>query len=274
MNFPRRFPLFLLLAAALLFASCDRKADPVEAANAFFQQVGSGQVAQAYESAAFAFKAQQNEKLFAQTAKEMGLTEFVSATWETPQIIDRAAKLRGEVTTKSGAKMPLVLSLTDESGAWRIFSIKKPRDLETGIAANIFGTVGRGIGFTAPVDRPVPDEKIIRQMTRETLLAFDDAVHRSTFEDFYKQTSHAWQSQLTVGALTRTFQPFIDKKVTLEGIRELPPIYDQPPYLNTEGLLVATGHFATSPYRVFFSLKFIYELPKWKLFGIDVNLQK
>ncbi len=166
------------------------------------------------------------------------------------------------------------MNLTDESGAWRIFSIKTPRDLQTGVAANVFGTVGKGTGFAAPVDRPVPTEKAVREMTLETLLAFDAAIQKGAFDDFFAQTSKAWQQQLTIGQLQRTFQPFIDKKVTLAGVRELEPVFDQPPYLNTDGLLVVSGHYPTQPYRVVFSMKFIYQLPKWRLFGIEVNLQK
>ena len=49
---------------------------------------------------------------------------------------------------------------------------------------------------------------------------------------------------------------------------------DGPPVINTEGVLVINGHFHTAPYQVYFNMKFMYELPRWKLFGLDVNLQK
>ena len=42
--------------------------------------------------------------------------------------------------------------------------------------------------------------------------------------------------------------------------------------LEGEGLLVVAGMFPTQPYRVAFSFKYMYEVPRWKLFGIDVNL--
>ena len=81
---PLPFSLFALLA--FLFGSCERKPDPTAVAQKFFEQVGSGRAQEAYESAAFGFKAQQSLKLFEQTAKEMGFTEFASATWEQPEI--------------------------------------------------------------------------------------------------------------------------------------------------------------------------------------------
>ncbi len=273
MKMSRLFAPLFLLVAAFAFASCEKKNDPAEAATAFFQQIGNGQLEEAYDSAAFGFKAQQNTKLFAQTAKEMALTEFASASWSAPEIEDRTAKVTGEVTTKNGAKIPLVLTLSDESDAWRIFSIKKPRDVETGVTANIFGAVGKGASFAGAVDRTLPPEPIVKDLVLETLLAFDDAIRAGSFEDFYAQTSKLWQGQLTVGQLQRTFQPFIDKKISLAGVRELEPVFDQPPEVNTEGLLIVSGYFPTKPYRVIFSLKYTYELPKWRLFGIDVKLQ-
>jgi len=44
--------------------------------------------------------------------------------------------------------------------------------------------------------------------------------------------------------------------------------------VNSDGLLILAGHYDGHPYRIQFALKYIYELPSWKLFGLDVNLLK
>ena len=67
------------------------------------------------------------------------------------------------------------------------------------------------------VEGPMPDEQTIQAMTRETLLQFHDAIHQKSFEDFYGNVSRAWQEQLTLGMLTRTFQGFIDQQPDLTG---------------------------------------------------------
>jgi hypothetical protein len=62
--------------------------------------------------------------------------------------------------------------------------------------------------------------------------------------------------------------------VRFGGLKDAELQLDGPPAINTEGVLVINGHFHTAPYQVYFSMKFMYELPRWKLFGLDVNLQR
>jgi hypothetical protein len=247
---------------------------PQEAAAEFFTLIAGGKTQEAYDATAFAFKAQQSLKAFETTVTEQGLAGFAGAAWEKPAVEGRSAKVRGEATAPSGQKVALVVTLTDEGGRWRVFAIRTPRSRETGLAANLFGSVGRTTEFTEPIDRPVPDEKTVRALAAETLLVFNDAIQAQSFEEFYKNVSKTWQKQLTVGQLNRAFQPFVDNGVSLAGIKDVEPVFDGPAHVSTEGLLVISGSYPTNPYRVIFSLRFIYELPKWKLFGIDVTLRK
>lgn len=263
----------VVLVLAITLAGCSKRPDPAEATRLFFEQVAAGNTKAAYASTAFAFQAQQSEKAFETTAKELKLFGSTGSKWEKPEIEGRTAKVRGEITTKGGLKAPLVITLTDESGQWRVFSIRTPRSVQTGISANLFGTVGKSFAFTETIDRPIPDEQTAKQMARESLLLFNEAIRQGSFEDFYSKVSRAWQDQLTLGQLQRAFQPFIDQKVNLAGIKDVEVVLDRP-QINTDGLLLVSGHYPTKPYRVHFALKFFYELPRWKLFGIDVNLQK
>jgi hypothetical protein len=65
---------------------------------------------------------------------------------------------------------------------------------------------------------------------------------------------------------------FIEKQARISEIKSLEPKLD-PVLINTEGLLMLSGEYATQPYATVFQLKYIYELPKWKLFGIAVYLR-
>lgn len=275
MNLLRRSGHALFVVVALcVIAGCSHRADPREATKEFFDLIGSGKTQQAYESSAFAFRAQQSVKAFETTVKEQGLAGFATAVWESPLIEGRTAKMRGEITAPAGQKMALVVTLNDESGRWRVFAIRTPRNRETGMAANLFGSVGRTTEFTEAIDRPIPDDKTVRTLALETLLFFNDAIGERSFEEFYKKVSKTWQKQLTVGQLNRAFQPFVDNNVNIAGIKEMEPVLEGPAHVSSEGLLVISGEYRTTPYRVIFSLRFIYELPKWKLFGIDVTLRK
>jgi hypothetical protein len=263
-------------AGALWLSGCGQPADPVAAARKFFALIAQDKTREAYESSAFAFQAQQSLKAFEATVREQELARFASATWEATQTDARTAKLRGEIEGDGpdARKRALVVTLNHEGGAWRTFSIRTPRDIRTGIAANLFGSVGKTAGFVEGVDRPVPDEKTARALVLEALLLFNDALQKKSFEDFYPEVSKAWQKQLTIGQLNRAFKPFIDHEVNLAGIEKIEPVFESPPTVTTDGLLVLTGYYPTERYRVIFTVRFIYELPRWKLFGIDVTLRK
>ena len=264
----------VICAVLLLLGGCGKKSDPLGAAKQFFEQIAAGKTQEAYASAAFGFQAQQSESVFAQTVREMGLAEFASAEWQPAEISGREARLPVTVRTKQGEELPFVVTLVEESGKWRVHALRTPRNGSMTRTDNRFSLVGKGAGFSDALNRPLPTDAEVQVLTRETLLAFNQAIRQQSFTEFYAGVSTAWQKQLTEGQLQRAFQPFIEKGVDLKGIAALPAVIDPPPFISTDGLLMVSGHYPTQPYKVHFSLKYIYELPRWKLFGIDVNLRQ
>ncbi|MDB6171812.1 MAG: hypothetical protein JWL59_1123 [Chthoniobacteraceae bacterium] len=275
MNRMRGIWWVLVIGLGLFLGGCKtKKSTPEEAARMFFDLLGNGKAAQAFDSAAFGFQSKQEMQVFEQKAKELGLTDLVSSTWEPADIQDRSAYVRGEVVDRTGAKIPLYVVLVDQSGGWRVFAIKKPRGVATGQAANLFGTLGPWTGFGTAVDLPMPMEQELRDLASETMGLFSDSIRLKSFSVFYESVSRAWKVRLTTGALQRAFQPFIDKQIDLEGVKKVRPTLDPPAYVNTDGFLIISGYYPMKPYRIAFALKYIYELPNWKLFGIDVNVQE
>ena len=272
MSTPRLALLCTLLLS--LLTACSKRPDPPAVAKTFFEQIAAGEGSAAYGASAFAFQAQQSEQVFTAAVKEMGLLDFASVTADTPTIDGRTAKMKVEVTTKKGVKIPLNMTFNDEGGQWRVFALKSPVNMETGVIDNRFSLVGKGTGFTSAVNQPMPDEKTIRKLVLEALLQFNDAIQQKSFDDFYAEVSRAWQKQLTIGQLTREFQPFVDKGVNIGGISKVEATLSAPPTVTTDGLLIVSGFYPTEPYKVGFSLKFLYELPKWRVFGLDVNIYK
>ncbi len=264
----------LNFAFCLLLFSCAKKAsDPVEAANAFFALLGKGDTHTAYDNASFAFQAQQSYGNFDATVKDLGLAE-VGADWTRRVINEKEAALEGEATNKSGKKLPVSVKLVQESGDWKIYSLNAGGHGNITPTENKFSLVGKGAAFTDAFNKDLPTQAEIVALVRESLLKFNEAIQKKSFADFYDYVAVSWQSQLSEKRLQRAFQPFIDAQVNLADVAKVEPVFDQQPQVNSEGLLVANGYFPTQPYRVVFTLKYTYELPKWKLFGIDVNLVK
>ena len=266
--------LIIFVATVLVLSGCAKKGDPAESAKRFFQQLATGQASPAYDEAAFGFHAQQTEKAFAQTVKEMGLTDQDLLEWEAPAVLGDEATVRVTVSGKEGRKLIFTVTLVYETGAWRVHSLRSPRGTGGGRTENRFTLVGKGAAFSDAQSQRMPDEKEITQMIMRTLANFDAAVQQRSFEEFYNNVAVAWQKQLTVGQLERAFQPFTNAGVRFGGLNEAEMQLDGPPAINSEGILVINGHLHTAPYQVYFSMKFIYELPRWKLFGLDINLQR
>lgn len=270
----RLFILALSLSLPLFLSGCAKSPDPLAAAQHFFEQIAAGQTEAAYHDAAFGFQAQRSAAVFAAAAKDMGLTEYAGAEWEKPERNGNSATLRVNVQTKNGTKIPLVVSMTKQSGTWRVFSLRSPPDKDTGISENRFSLVGKTPAFADAVTKPMIPDNEVRQLVRDNLLRFNEAIESQSFDAFYESVSTHWQDQLTKGQLQRAFQPFIDHKISLAIVGKATPVFDEPPTINSEGLLIVSGHYETQPYRIQFAMRFYYELPVWKLFGLDVNLTK
>lgn len=272
--FPRFLPLLSLLLAALTLAGCSAKPlTETEAVKRFFEQIGSGKAEEAYASASFGFRAQQTQAVFVQTTRELGLMEIKEIRVSPPDTKGRDAKLGVDIDVQAGKSLHFDVSLIEENGAWRVYALRSAKE-GSAKKENRFSLVGRGAAFTDALSQTVPEERRVKSLTTETMQRFADAVEQEQFEAFHAEISDAWKTQVTAAQVKRAFQPFIDRGVKLGGLRSLEPVYDGPALINTEGLLVVTGYYPTQPYKVWFSLRFIYELPRWRLFGIDVDLQQ
>jgi hypothetical protein len=264
----------LALALFLPLAGCEKRADPLTAAQTFFNEISTGHAEDAYGSATFAFQAQRSSTTFSAAVKDMGLVNAAGADWGKPERDGHTVTIPVKIKTHEGTEIPLIVTLIDQTGAWRIFSLKSPPSQDTGLSENRFSLVGKAPSFSDAVTKPMPPENEIRQLVRDNLLRFNEAIASRSFDAFYDSVATHWQDQLTKGQLQRAFQPFIDQKINLGGVANATPIFDEAPAISSEGLLVVTGHYENKPYRIQFAMRFYYELPTWKLFGLDVNILK
>jgi hypothetical protein len=229
----------------------------VKEGNNFLGLLGAGKIGEAYENASPTLKAQQTEAAFERGVKKLGLTDFASASWSSRELKNDRGHLEGSITTKSGGKIPLQVELIKESGKWKVYAVTAP---QSGIAAE-------------PGGKQMPSDDKLKEMARESLLAFNKAVHEKSFVNFHKQISTVWQQQITPEKFMESFQPFVDKGLDLSPIKKTDPIFDDPPAIDSQGILTVKGYFPTQPAKVFFRLRYVYEHPTWKLLGIRVNVE-
>jgi hypothetical protein len=122
--------------------------------------------------------------------------------------------------------------------------------------------------------KPMPGDERSKVLIRETLLAFNQAVAAKNFAAFHEQISRAWQEQITSQKLREIFADFIDQQIDISSIKGIEPVLTEPPVIDANGIFILQGYYPTHPARVNFRLKYLYEHPAWKLFGIQVNVGK
>ncbi|CAN5431280.1 hypothetical protein BH20VER3_BH20VER3_13680 [soil metagenome] len=225
----------------------------------FLDLLGSGKMAAAYESASAALRSQQSLEAFSATVKNLGLTDYASASWSSRRRELDRTKLEGTVKTRAGGTIPLTMELVKESGGWKVLSLSAP---PAGVKAESAEKSGK----------PLPSDKEARELILQSLLDFNEGVQSVNFTGFHARISRAWQAQVSADGFKEMFREFVEKKIDLAPIKQVEPILSEPPRIDSDGLLVLQGYYPTQPSRVHFKLKYIYEHPAWKLFGISVDV--
>ena len=118
----------------------------------------------------------------------------------------------------------------------------------------------------------MPPDKELKALVFDSLFAFNKAVQEKSFAGFYaERLSPQFQKQFSVEKFTGIFQAFIDKGYDISGIAKSEPIFDTPPAIDNDGLLVLKGHYPSKPNKVTFKLTYAYEASAWKIMGINVQ---
>jgi hypothetical protein len=263
------------LVVALLFSGCGSKSvDPVTAANRFFQEIGDGKVDQAYGSTAISFQTEQSRNAFGIAIAAMNLNApKLHYTWKQTGSARDEVDLEGSVTNPDGKELPLVVKLINERGEWRVFKLKAPTENGDLFALATQYSVSKGVGFTPSARRPIPSKQELQRLVQDSLMDFNQAIQAGDFATFYKTIALTWQDRTTPKQLKGAFQSFIDSQVNLGNLRAASLVFDKSPEISPDGLLVLRGHYAaTGAQRPYFFLQYTYEVPRWKLIGLNVEI--
>lgn len=102
-------------------------AGAVDAANAFLSKTATEGPAAAWETASPAFKQNAPAAQWDAFAKQIGLTNYKSASWNNRQISNNIAHLEGTMTTQAGGTVPLTMELVKTDGKWLVQLINAPQ---------------------------------------------------------------------------------------------------------------------------------------------------
>lgn len=264
--------LALLLCLGMAACNSSRHLPPArQSADEFFLKIGESRLQEAYNNTTFSFQAQSSFKNFQAIARDLGLTAgTVACNWTQEETKGADVKLSGDIMTASGTTVAISVTFIQERGAWRVYSLLTPNGGKK--EEDRFSLLGKGDAFTRSVNLEMPNKQRIQEIVERSLILFGNAIKTHDFHEFYTKVSLTWQKQLTEKQLKTAFQPFIDAKVDI-NIKDYTPVFDTPPEINSEGLLVLVGHYDTKPYVTTFRLRLTYEFPQWKLYGLEVQLK-
>jgi hypothetical protein len=285
---PRRATIAAVVCLAMMGGACKRvpasAQDPESAANAFFAALEHGDPHAAYDGAAFGFQAAQTYAAFISNAQDLGLIGGQAPTWTSKDVHDTETRLDGTVTNQSGTPIKLSVTMTPDGTAWKLFSLQTSALGANAEPENRFTLVGKGTGFNDVYHQPMPGQTELDNLVHKTMAQLNEAVVSQDFHAFYTGISQQWKSgkRLTgqnLGGVTESilkdhFQGFIDKKIDLSAVAGLPPVYDQNPHIDEDGMLDVQGHFNAPQSRVEFAFEYAYELPSWKLVSIEVGIRQ
>ena len=120
----------------------------------------------------------------------------------------------------------------------------------------------------------IPENAELQEMTKKTLLDFNEAIKNDDFTDFFQTISKLWQRQSSPAQLRESFQIFVTREVDFSEISAMEANFTSKPRVDdSKGFkeLILEGNYATSPNSTKFELKYTPEGRNWKLTGIRVD---
>lgn len=243
----------IVIAAVFLMTSGVTKS-----ADTFFQTVRDGDLMAAYALVSEDFKAATSQDQFEGFLKSSALLKYQTATWTSRSVSGKTGEVEGTVETSDGGAIPIKIMFVKEQGKWKILNINKT-------AAGLVQTEESGMSL--------PGDSDLKAMADVCMRDFALAIQNKDFSDFYATLSELWKSQTTAEKLQESFQGFVDQEIDLTVLSQYEPVFSKQPAINDDGVLELEGYYATQPSTSYFTLRYIYEHPEWKLAGIHVTLK-
>jgi hypothetical protein len=181
---------------------------------------------------------------------------FASGRWSGWQIENGVGTVEGEVTTATGEKIPLRLSMLKEDGQWRIDAIQPLR-------------AGAGLDEAARV-QPTPIEAVT--LVRDITMQFAHGVATRDFTKMHIATAPEFKETASVSDLSSQFQGFVDTGVDLRVLEDVPPNLSAEPAVDDAGVLRIVGYYSVDGLKLDFDYKFVYRFTGWRLIGLQMGL--
>jgi hypothetical protein len=247
---------------------------PVKKAEWFLALLGENKLSDAYQSTSRTFQEHTNEEEFKTSVEERGFLQYDSVAWLKPKKGQDQATLEGTITTKSGDKIPIELTMVFADGQWKVFGLSGAR---AGIAISTPDKPETPVASTTPASPgtpsvQLPSDEEMRSLVFDALFNLQQSMRKKDFNLFYGFISPQWQKETSADALKKQYQELIDKKYERAVFIGTRPVFESGPSLNFDDSVTVIGYYATKPLKVAFELRYSLEDSAWKLRRADIKL--
>lgn len=248
--------VLVLLAIVAIGAALHFTRGIVDTADAFFQAVREGRTADATSQLSEGFRAATDAQALMRFLDDSQIRRVESANWHSRSVSGGEGRLEGSLTTEGGGRVPIVIDLVKERGAWKIHRIERAA---AGLAER-------------PVRPELPATEEAQALAQQTTRDFVTSLANGSMAHFHASVSRLWQSQYSVAELDQAYRVFLDLDADLGVLNSLEPQFASTPDLDDDGVLSLEGHYATEPSRVRFSYRYVVEGSTWKPLGLDMKI--
>ncbi len=231
-----------------------------EQADQFFARLRDGQVAEAYAMLAEDDPRETGVEAFQQRVEALGFNGNRGVVWDPPYIDDDYGTIEGVVTTRDGLELRQELVFFKKDGAWTIHIVREPVD-----------RTALDLIVEARLQQPDPDG--MGQLAMGTIRQLAEALDGGDFTEFHRATAPILREQSTPDLFRESFEWLAAPEVGFDwtSVRDVPPVFDTPPEVDTEGVLAMKGHVPAGDKRLGFELQYVYETPMWMLISINIR---
>jgi len=214
--------LFVMAIVAVFYFSSGM----VDVSDSFFKDVAAGDMQRARSYLAADFRATTSEDELRLFHGRSALLDYSQSHWGNRQVsIGGTGHLEGDVSTKSGGKIPLTLTFVKENGGWKIYSIQKS---QAGLVAESGG-------------QAIPSKSEATKLAVDTTLSFARAVNANDLKAFYVQTAAEFQHDVPFEKFNAEFSPFIEHQINLAPVEKVAPLLTSEPGVSPQGVLQVEG---------------------------------
>jgi hypothetical protein len=240
-----------------------------ECAAEFMGLLGKGNVTEAYHVTAPVFQVTETASSFEGRIRELGISRFASQAWTGKAEQAEKTVLSGKLKTRTGREFSMDLELIRDAGSWSVssFKFRSSEELPDPLEATRSGN----LSFSETGQTEMPSAAEVKHLSRQNLATLAKCAASGDFTEFYDSISAIWQSQVSVVRLQRAFGKLAEQGGDLDWVSEAEVQLLEPPVLNQNGLLIIQGR-VEGPMSLEFLFRYNYELPHWKLFGVEATL--